>query len=513
MHIERHLEVAKVFESAQPYTTRTVADSTLAAFLSKNTGYSTDSAAISEFYAERHMQFAWILGDSISENAEAFVALAGVDDVDGKDANKATKRLATLYDRGLANGKHITLCDSCATELELRLTGEYYRFVRGPHGGELTRDLNTLIPGAKRDYAKLLDSLTGGKMDLDGFEPIHPQYKLLKTQVQAYAKLASAPWPALELPAGTKKIKKGDSTSVVADIGARLQALGDVTAAPASAKYDSALVYGVKRFQSRHGMHADGVIDSDFVRAINVSPAARVRTMLVNMERMRWGGEVQSPNLLLVNIPEFRLHVIEQGKPVIDMDVVVGKAATSTTTFSDTMTQVVFSPSWEVPPSIIRKEILPGIAKDPRYLAKHHMEMTGSKDEPSVRELPGPTNSLGRVKFLFPNSYSIYMHDTPVKSLFEREDRAASHGCIRLAQPEKLALFLFRNDAEWTPAKIHAAMMSGKETFVKLAQPWPVSIVYFTAWVDGDGLLQFRDDIYGHDATLAGELFAQPSKQ
>jgi murein L,D-transpeptidase YcbB/YkuD len=173
----------------------------------------------------------------------------------------------------------------------------------------------------------------------------------------------------------------------------------------------------------------------------------------------------------------------------------------------------VFSPSWEVPSSIVHKEILPGIARDPGYLAKHDMEITGGpKDDPAVKQLPGPTNSLGRVKFLFPNSFSIYMHDTPAKSLFDREDRAASHGCIRLAHADQLAQFLLRNDAEWPPAKIRAAMLGGVETFVKLATPWPVTIEYFTAWVDRDGLLQFRNDVYGHDASLAGELFADAKK-
>jgi murein L,D-transpeptidase YcbB/YkuD len=277
-------------------------------------------------------------------------------------------------------------------------------------------------------------------------------------------------------------------------------------------RYDSITVLGVKRFQTRHGLHPDGVIGADVMRALNVSPAARVRSMLINMERLRWVSEAQAPNLLLVNIPEFRLHVIEQGRQVMDMDVVVGNRATSTVTFSDTMTQIVFSPSWEVPSSIVRKDILKGMARDRGYLAKHHMKITGGpRDDPSVREDPGSTNPLGHVKFLFPNSYSIYMHDTPAKSLFEHDYRAASHGCIRLSHADELAEYLLRNDSEWPVARIRAAMTGGQETFVKLAQPWPVTIVYFTAWVDRDGILQFRDDVYGHDATLDGELFAAPA--
>jgi L,D-transpeptidase YcbB len=513
--IERHLEVAKVFESAEPYSTRTVSDAALASFLAKNEEYRGDSADITDFYAERHNQFAWILGDSISENAEAFAALSGIDDFESPSATKATKRLSALYNRGMSEGKRVTLCDSCAAELELRLTGEYYRFVNRTNAGDLRHDLNTLIPAAKRDYHRLLDSLVANKMDLAGYEPTNPQYKLLKEQVQKYSKFANLPWLALELPAGKKQLKPGDSTAVIADIGTRLHILGDLAVDPATQRYDSAFALGVKQFQSRHGMHPDGVIDAEFLRALNISPAERIRTMLVNMERMRWSPETEPTNLLRVNIPEFRLHVIQDTAEVMAMDVVVGARATHTTIFSDTLTTVVMSPSWDVPSSIVQKEVLPGIARNADYLAKHNMQIVGgSKDDPQVRQLPGATNSLGRVKFLFPNSFSIYMHDTPAKSLFENEDRAASHGCIRLAQPEKLADFLLRNDPAWPPDKIHEAMFSGNEQPVKLAkdQTWPVTIEYFTAWVDRDGTLQFRNDVYGHDASLAGELFAMPAK-
>jgi murein L,D-transpeptidase YcbB/YkuD len=507
--IARHLEVAKVFESAEPYSTRVVPESALNIFLSKNPDYRTDSAAISDFYAERHMQFAWILGDSISENAEGFVALAGIDDSEAPAATKGTKRLSVLYNRGMSEGKRVPLCDSCATELELRLTAEYYRFVRERQSEVLSEDLNTLIPSAKRDYARLVDSLDAGSMDLAGYEPVHPQYALLKDQLLAYSKMSAVPWPALELPAGKRQLKPGDSSAVIADIGARLRTLGDLADSAAGSRYDPLTVRGVKRFQSRHGMHADGVIDSDFVRALNISPAARMRTMLVNMERMRWASEATPANMLRVNIPEFRLHVVQDTAEVLTMDVVVGARATHTTTFSDTMTTVVMSPSWDVPSSIVHKEVLPGIAKNADYLAKHDMQIVGgSKDDPQVRQLPGATNSLGRVKFLFPNSFDIYMHDTPAKTLFDNEDRAASHGCIRLAHAEQLADFLLRDDPNWPPATIHDAMFSGNEQQVKLAHPWPVTIEYFTAWVDRNGVLQFRNDVYGHDASLAGELFS-----
>jgi len=187
---------------------------------------------------------------------------------------------------------------------------------------------------------------------------------------------------------------------------------------------------------------------------------------------------------------------------------VVGTAAKSTVVFSDTVSMVVFSPTWTVPEEITREEILPALAKDSLYLARQNMEVIGGTPaKPLIRQRPGANNSLGRVKFLFPNSYSIYMHDTPERQLFARDRRTFSHGCIRLEQPRALAEYLLRGDTTWTAERMTAAMLGGKETFVPLAERPPVMIVYFTAWVDGEGRLQFRDDVYGHDRRLAAELF------
>jgi L,D-transpeptidase YcbB len=168
----------------------------------------------------------------------------------------------------------------------------------------------------------------------------------------------------------------------------------------------------------------------------------------------------------------------------------------------------VFSPYWNVPQSIVEKEILPGLEKNPNYLADHNMEQTGTEDGfPVIRQLPGPDNSLGRVKFLFPNSFDIYFHDTNAKDLFNRDKRAFSHGCIRLAEPEKMAQYLLRKQPEWTPEKIEEAMNSGEEKYVRLKDPVPVFISYYTAWVDEEGRLNFRDDIYNHDAELRQKMF------
>jgi murein L,D-transpeptidase YcbB/YkuD len=196
--------------------------------------------------------------------------------------------------------------------------------------------------------------------------------------------------------------------------------------------------------------------------------------------------------------------------------------------FNEEMKYIAFSPYWNITPSITANEILPAVKKNPGYLAKHNMEVVGGgkvinpgsidwskysgRNFPyMIRQKPGPNNSLGRVKFLFPNNYNIYLHDTPAKSLFNEPKRAFSHGCIRVGEPKRLAEYLLRNDSDWTPDKIAKAMNSDKETMVKLKEPCPVFIAYFTAWVDRQGKLNFRDDIYGHDARLAKALFEKPA--
>jgi murein L,D-transpeptidase YcbB/YkuD len=206
----------------------------------------------------------------------------------------------------------------------------------------------------------------------------------------------------------------------------------------------------------------------------------------------------------VVNIPSFTLTYFKEGKPVLVSKVVVGKSMNKTAVFSGQMNQIIFSPYWNVPPSILRKEILPAIAKNRNYLAKHDMEWVGNR----VRQRPGTQNALGKVKFVFPNSHIIFMHDTPSKSLFDKEQRAFSHGCIRVARPRDLAIEVLRGDKNWPVEKIDAAMNREVEKTYNLKTRIPVYIGYFTAWVDGEGQIHFYDDIYGHDERLSTILLS-----
>ena len=290
----------------------------------------------------------------------------------------------------------------------------------------------------------------------------------------------------------------------------RLQISGDYKSIDTTEKYISELTSVIKLMQKSFGLNGDGVINYALIKVLNVSVKDRIAQLLINLERMRWVPKQPEENLIIVNIPEYSLHVFEREKKLFSMNVVVGKAAHSTVIFSNELKYVVFSPYWNVPPSIVRNEILPAIRRKPAYLANMNMEQTGySGGLPVIRQKPGGANALGRVKFIFPNSYNIYFHDTPAKSLFREENRAFSHGCIRLAEPEKMAAYLLRNQPEWTTQKINEAMSASIEKWVILKDPIPVFIAYFTAWVDSEGLLNFRDDIYGHDKILAKHLFEQ----
>ena len=283
---------------------------------------------------------------------------------------------------------------------------------------------------------------------------------------------------------------------------------GDLKEFDSSAKFNEPLVTAVKRAQKRFGFHEDGVVDKALATELNVPVKDRIEQILINMERMRWLPKEQPAHRIVANIPEFKVHIYENNQQALEMNIVVGKQGYNTVIFNDSLKYIVFSPYWNVPASIVQEEILPAMNRNPDYLNGQNMEQTGTRDGvPVIRQKPGGGNALGRVKFLFPNNHNIYFHDTPQKSLFNREKRAFSHGCMRLADAERFAQYLLKDDADWSPEKIRRAMFSGEEKWVSLDKKIPVYIFYFTAWVDQSGLLNFREDIYNHDKNMAEMLF------
>jgi murein L,D-transpeptidase YcbB/YkuD len=253
----------------------------------------------------------------------------------------------------------------------------------------------------------------------------------------------------------------------------------------------------------------------------------RLQQIIINMERSRWVPMDVKGDYVVVNIPEFKMHVYAGDELAWSSNVIVGKSnpVNKTVIFNDSLEMIVFSPHWNIPLNILTREILPEIKKNKKYLKRTNLEVVNRKGELKdpdeidwdkytdkfpyiIRERPGPNNSLGLVKFLFPNSYDIYMHDTPAKTLFSKTSRSFSHGCIRLQEPAKFAQHLLRDDPSWTPEKIEETMKGGTETFVKLKKKVPVFLAYFTAWVDREGRLNFAEDIYEHDKNMKRLLFS-----
>jgi murein L,D-transpeptidase YcbB/YkuD len=332
---------------------------------------------------------------------------------------------------------------------------------------------------------------------------VNRQYNLLKDYLLKYYEIEKAGgWKQLTL--NKKTFKQGDTSSLIPTIKHRLYLSGDLQKDDTSKFFDGNMEMAVKDFEHRYGFKEDGEITASLIREMNRPVKERLEQILINMERIRWMPAQPESDYLLVNIPEFKLHVYEKGKHFFDMNVVVGKVANNTVIFTGNLKYVVFSPYWNVPTSILVKEVQPAIRRNKNYLNRNHMEWYGS----GVRQKPGPWNALGLVKFLFPNNYNIYLHDTPSKNLFKEEKRTFSHGCIRIAEPKWLAQFLLRNDPAWDSLKIVNAMNAGKEQFVTLKEKVPVFVGYFTAWVGQDGKLNFRDDVYGHDKKMKAHLFA-----
>jgi murein L,D-transpeptidase YcbB/YkuD len=338
-----------------------------------------------------------------------------------------------------------------------------------------------------------------------GTNPIDPTrgYNLLQQALTRYEQIAQqGGWK--KITATKKFYQQGESAAAITDIKSRLHASGDYKSDDMSALFTPELTAAVKRAQKRFGFKESGVVDAALIKELNVPVERRINQILVNMERLQTLPGHTGGTRLVANIPEFKLHVYEGDRHVFDMNIVVGTQANKTVVFNDEMKQVVFSPYWNVPPSIVKNEILPKMRNDHNYLWRNRYVQVGTENGlPKIRQMPGAGNALGKVKFLFPNDHNIYFHDTPAKSLFNLRRRAFSHGCIRLAEPAKLAEYLLRDTPGWTPDRIENAMNAGEEQVVNLQAPVAVAITYFTAWVDNDGMVHFREDIYGHDKEMA----------
>ncbi len=360
--------------------------------------------------------------------------------------------------------------------------------------------------------------------------PAHRHYTDLKKALENYKNLArQGGWEKI---AAGKTIRPGDSDHRLPAVVKRLAITGDIVS-PVEYKpmvYGDDLVPSVKKFQVRHGLSPDGVVGPATLAALNIPVHSAVRRIMINMARWRWQEHSLGEKYILVNIAGFNLSGFEGEQLKIHFPVIVGKLQHQTPVFSDRVMYIDFNPYWNITPSIARNEELPALRKDPRHLVKRHIRLFSSWKSDAVeldsttmdwhkitrgqmsgfklRQDPGPWNALGTVKFIFPNKYDVYMHDTPTQNLFSRSTRNFSHGCIRVSDPPGLALFILSGEKSgWTREKIKTILDSGKRTVIRPERSVAVHITYQTAWVDKDGLICFNRDIYDRDKKLGQALF------
>jgi len=398
-------------------------------------------------------------------------------------------------------------------DLELLLTDAFLLYGSHLLGGRV--DPESLHPqweasprGA--DLGILLDdALESRKIAraLQRLAPTHEGYQRLREALaRARAFAESGAWPVLP---------KEPSVALLRE---RLNAEGDL---------DDDLEKAVRRFQGRHGLEQTGIVDAETHAALNVTADARVNQIKLNLERWRWLPQDLGRRRIEVNIAAFELQVIDDDDVAMRMRVVVGKAYRRTPVFSDTVRYIVLNPNWHVPKSIAVEELIPRIQKDSTYLERFGMRLQTLGGGPEatdvdprtvdwtsitaenfpyrLRQEPGRLNALGRMKFMFPNQHDVYLHDTPSRRLFEETQRDFSHGCIRLEKPIDLAIYLMKK-SKWDQEALERALDEGTELSIYLPRPVPIHLLYFTAWADDDGTIQFREDINGVDQPLARAL-------
>lgn len=405
---------------------------------------------------------------------------------------------------------------------DVRITAALMRLGRDVAVGRVTPNKLDVRWKGQRPTPDLAGTLAASRPDvarwLSAIQPRQPEYAALMRALAALHGVESkGGWPAVPVVVLTP----GASHRGVDALRKRLAASGDLGgASDQGARYDRALEAAVRVFQEHQGLPASGRLDAPTIAALNVPLPARIRQVALNLERWRWLPDDLGERHFRVNIPSFHLDAYEHGRVVLDIRAVVGKPGSETPIFSRRMTHVVMSPYWNIPPKIASDETLPAVWADPAYLDRQNIEVvrvsngqTATVDPSTVdwdnddaleglrfRQRPGARNALGFVKFMFPNDYDVYVHDTPADALFSRLGRAFSHGCVRVEEPVALARYVLRDQARWTPEAIETAMHAGVETHVKLREAIPIHILYFTSWVDANGGLQFRDDVYGYDA-------------
>ncbi|MES1240016.1 MAG: L,D-transpeptidase family protein [Acidobacteriota bacterium] len=463
------------------------------------------SSLIPCFYERRGYAPAWsrdgALRPVVGELLSALAAAAD-DGLRPEDYRPAALERLVRAARGDAAG---------TADLDLLLSDAFLTFAEHLRHGKVNPEAiyrDCALGHDETDLATVLEEgLRQGRVRaaLAGLAPPHRGYELLKEALDRYRRIALR-GESEPVPTGPN-LHAGDRGERVAILRARLSEAAEADAAdsaeplaPAESPdlFDASVEEAVRRFQQRHGLEEDGVAGPATLAELNLPAEDHVRQIEVNLERWRWLPHDLGQRHVLVNIAAFRLEAVEDGRSALDMRIIVGKPYTRTPMFSSAVASVILNPYWNVPRSIV-PEVLAKVRKDPSYLQREGFETVGSR----LRQRPGPRNALGKIKFVFPNRFGVYLHDTSAPALFGSTVRTFSHGCVRIEKPFDLAVWALRDDPRWTPDAIRAGIEAGRERSVPLPRKIPVHVAYWTAWVDGDGTLRLGWDVYQRDAELA----------
>jgi len=467
------------------------------------------SAATIDFYRERAWQSAWVGSRRLLEQGDALHEVLGSAGEDGLRPERyrhdvATGKLAGLDARGSAR-----LSDSLVVlylaDLDLLLTEGFNRMARDLAVGILDpaeTGLDVRIQGDEPPAGTLLHRVIAGEAPAElvrELRPSMPQYDRLRAALIAFRE-AERRGGWLRITADTT-FREGHRGAEVEQLRQRLLAGVDVEVAALARSgasdpmlFDPGLAEAVQRFQDRHAIEADGIVGATTLKELNHTVGEWITELQLNLDRWRWLPHSLGDRYVLVNIAGFEMEVVDEGRVIQSMNVVVGELETATPIFADSIRYVVVNPYWNVPDGIMERTIRPAMAADPNYLEKNNMEVFDGR----VRQRPGPQNSLGRFKFIFPNEYNVYLHDTPDGHLFARTERAFSSGCVRVERPREFAEMLLELQSGHDPDSLDAILATGNERWLALDRPLPVFLLYFTAWAQSDGTIRFHHDVYGH---------------
>ena len=512
--------------SKQDYSDLTLNQVAIDSFFVANPESNSIKDEVIKFYKNRNYQCAWFNKTGMTQAVPNFYnQLQNYSSHfnDKQFYNPQLDTLITLIKTNKVDTK-VNLINN--KSLELLLTTTFFKYSKKVYGGIIKNphNLDWFIPKNKKNYQVVLDSLVISDNKNISKEPVNQYYIKLIEKLRQYRDIQKkGGFPIVITEKKTLKLNQIDSC--LPKVKQHLFLTKDLQNNDNSQVFTKELELAVINFQKRLGLGENGKIDKQTLLELNKPVDFRINQMMVNLERLRWIPVEMGKEFLLVNIPEFKLHVFENGKEIWLTNIVVGKDAKQTSIFKGNISKIILNPYWNVPNSIINEEILPALKRNPSYLTKNNMEVLSGehivnasrinwkkyeKNIPfTIRQKPGRDNALGKMKFLFPNNFSIYLHDTPTKSLFNRTKRDFSHGCIRVENPMKLALYFLKNNKEWNQVKIDSILTTGKEFDISIKPTIPVYIAYFTAWVDNKGNLNFRNDIYDLDAALAKEIFAK----